>query len=692
MIPAGHEEEFRVVFAQEAEMRLTSLSQHLLALEEGPDDEELVASVFRDAHNLKGAAAVVGIEEVARVAHAMEDLLEQLRRKARAATPDVIDRLLSAADGLLAIIPAVLAGEDRSTDADAIEGSLRAAAEAPVAVVPDRRTNRTEVMTEVTPPTVLARRGAGRGDREGDTLLVPVSRLDELVRLVGESAAANLRAGRLVAERWGVDPAGVAEFRDLSRALNDLQERTMRAKMVPVATVTDALHRAVRDLSRTLGKKVRWHVRGGDTELDRSVVQQLVDPLLHLVRNAVDHGIEAPAERAAGGKSEHASLVLEAVQLGSEVIIDVSDDGRGIDVAAVRERAAQLGADVSRMGSDESLSLVFGSGLSTARRVSDVSGRGVGLDAVRAGVEAVRGRIEVDSTPGHGTRFRIVVPITLAVLSCLLVEAGGNRYALPMHSVVLAEATTAATRARAGGRPMIWVGESLLEVSSLARALWGDERPGDGQVVVVVGGARRQAFLVDRLIGQRDVVVKGQSALLPRLDVLAGASIDPDGSILLVLDVAGLVERARAGREVETREAGLPALPPGAPVPRSASVLVVDDSRVVRELERSMLERAGYVVRTADDGLQALARLAEAPSDLVITDVEMPKMDGYALTESIRASPRLANTPVLIVTSRGSEESRQRGLDAGADGYLVKSAFDEMALLGAVSRLMGRRP
>ena len=683
LIPAGHEEAFRRIFAQEAEQRLAGLSQHLLALEEAPGDGDLIASVFRDAHNLKGAAAVVGIAEVSQVAHAMEDVLETLRSGARQATPEVIDVLLDATDGLTVMVPDLLEGEDRTGEAAALEQRLRAVVDSPVPARP----------AAPEPRPVPVRRAAWFGDASDDTLMVPVSRLDELVRLVGESASANLRLGGLLTERWSVDPGTVSEFRALSRALNDLQERTMRARMVPVSTITEGLHRAVRDAARSAGKRVRWEVRGGDTELDRSVLQRLADSLLHLVRNAVDHGVEAPADRMAAGKPEQATLVLQAAQLGSEVIIDVSDDGRGIDVRAVREKAAQTGIDVSTLDDEEAIHLVFRSGFSTARAVSDLSGRGVGLDVVRAGVEAVRGRTEVHSSPGQGTSFRLVVPITLAVLPCLLVEAGGDRYALPMHSVELSQSAPAAISASAGGRPMMWVGDAPLPVSSLARTLWGHDRPGGGDVVVVVGvgGARRHAFLVDGLVGQRDVVVKGLSPLLPRFDVLAGASVEPDGSILLVLDIAGLVERARAGGEVAAGEdERAPAAADANGASSSPSVLVVDDAAIVRHLERSILERAGYLVRTANDGVEALARLAEAPADLVITDIEMPRMDGFALTEAVRANRRTANTPVLIITARASEESRQRGLDVGADGYVVKSDFDETALLGAVARILGR--
>ena len=452
MSATGHEEEFRQLFAQEAEQRLGTLAGQLLALEQAGNDAELVGSIFREAHTLKGAAAVVGLEEVGVVAHAMEDLLEQLRAGERLATPALIDTVLAAVDGLQEMLPDVLAGQDRMGTARDLEERLRRLTQ------PDRQRSGTrasaprarraepvhaEALVQAEPqlepapevPTRVAVTDGGempastrrtRAVIDSETVRVPLARLDELVRLVGESASAHLRVGRMVGERLGVDPGTVDEVRDLSRVLNELQERAMRARMVPVATMTDVLQRAVREVARATGKNVRWETRGEDTELDRGVLAQLSDPLLHLVRNAVDHGIESPAARVAAGKPEQAVVRLHAMQLGSEVIVTVSDDGKGIDVDRVRSEAARQGTDAGALSDEEALYLIFRSGLSTASFVSDISGRGVGLDVVRANVEAVRGRIEIRTELGAGSEFRIIVPITLAVLPCLLVMAGGN--------------------------------------------------------------------------------------------------------------------------------------------------------------------------------------------------------------------------------------------------------------------------
>jgi two-component system, chemotaxis family, sensor kinase CheA len=669
----GQEARFRAMFAEEAEGRLATLSELLLELERNGGDQELLSSVFREAHTLKGAAAVVGLADVLRVAHAMEEILEGLRRGDATASPELVDALLGAVDGMREMVPAVLAGDDRGDHADLLVATLRnrpppapAPAAAPAALPPARRPRR-------------------------KTIRLPVERLDDMVRLVGEASAAALRVGRLVTDQLGADPAGVPELGDLTRILERLQERTLQARMVPFGTIAEPLRRAGRDLARSLGKAVELEVRGQETELDRGVLEQVADPLLHLVRNAIDHGIEDPEGRLAAGKPPRGTVTVEATQLGSEVVVTVTDDGQGIDLERVRQRAGEAGGHLDGVGDGEALYAIFRSGLSTAAAVSEVSGRGVGLDVVRTSLAAVRGRVEVRSEPGSGCEFRLSVPITLAVLPCLLVETAGRRFAIPMHSVVSAEAP-GWSEDHVEGQAVIRVRDQVLPVSDLAATLGIAEAPaGDRPAVVVASMTRRHAFRVEALLGQRNVVVKDLGRLLPRLELLAGAALEPDGSILLVLDVSGLVDRARWIRSANG------SVPPAAAAihsdrqdRRSVSVLVVDDTAVVRELERSILEQAGYRVRTAGDGHQALAALADAPADLVVTDLDMPNCDGLELTRSIRAEPALAGLPVVVVTSKAGDADRRRAMDAGADAYLVKGDLDQRALLEVVGRLLSR--
>jgi len=672
----------RLLFAQEADVRLAELGRLLLELEQRPDDQELVRSVYRELHTLKGSAAVAGLQEISRVAHGLEELVEDVRAGRRQVTAEMIDTLLRGADWLSEVIadsPAEQATPSTTNGGLSQPGTPRGS-EPTVATPPEPSE----------PPEQQAARRAGaapstRADGGGAVIMVPVERLEELTRLVGETASAHLRIGRMLKDRFDVDPGTCTEFNELARSLNNLHDSTMRTQMVPVSTVTDQLHRAVRDLSRAQGKDVRWETAGTNTELDRGVLHRLSDSLTHLVRNAIDHGIETPDERQRAGKPGQATLRLHAMQLGSEVIITVTDDGRGIDTGEVEREARRLGIETDGLSDDELVSLTFHPGFSTVRFVSDVSGRGVGLDVVRTQVEAAHGRVDVRSELGVGTEFRIMVPITVAVLRCLLVEAGGQSFALPFHRVLLTQAHDPDNAAYAEGRPVVWVDRHPLPVHRLAAVVGLDEADeSDGPVVVLADASLRHAFTVDRLVGQRDVVIKALSTLVPHLPAVAGASVEADGSILLVLDPPGLIQRARQSPGARRSQA-LDARP----LAHRRSILVVDDALIVRELQRGILERAGFDVQVASDGQQAIALLAQEPSDLVVTDIEMPRMDGFELTEAIRSHPTLANVPVLIVSSRSSDADRQRGLDAGADGYIIKSAFDEGSLLMAVNRLLG---
>ncbi|MDQ1491874.1 MAG: two-component system, chemotaxis family, sensor kinase CheA, partial [Actinomycetota bacterium] len=524
-----------------------------------------------------------------------------------------------------------------------------------------------------------------------DVIELPAERVDEIARAVGESAASSLRLGRVLSERLGTDPERLSEFRDLSRSIRHLHEKAMRARMVPVASITGRLHRAARDVARRGDKQIDWEAHGEETELDRAVLGQLADSLLHIVRNAVDHGVETAAERAAAGKPERATIRFDARQVGADVVIAVTDDGRGIDTDAVRREAARHGVATDALSDGDVNGLIFRGGVSTAATLSQTSGRGVGLDVVRAGVERLRGRVEVTSVPGAGTEFRLVVPVAAAVVPCLLVSAAGRRFALPMSATVSTQANDATSITRAQGAAKVWVADTVVPLLSLSPVL-GVGDSDDGPVVVVSSGRRTAAYQVESLIGQRDVMVTGLGPFVPKLPLVTGAAVEADGSILMVLDAVALAEAAfDPSKRTPPSPAPLTA-PAASPVDDAAppSILVADDALVVRELQRSILEQAGYRVLVAEDGHAALGTLTRERVDLLLTDVDMPGMNGFDLTRAVRAHPDLQNLPVVILSSKSSAEDHQEGLDAGADAYIVKESFGEAMLLDAVQRLLGR--
>jgi len=675
------------MFVEEAKGQLERIASGLLALESAPGDRETIDGILREAHTMKGAAGMVGMMQVSHLAHRLEDLLVELRAGTRLSNPELTDSMLLVVDGLGRLIAKPSTDAQDESYEDAMERLLPPAKPAPVpaptpkiAVVSPREPTPTAIATATPATPVVAATPQKRA--VASTLEVPVTRIDELSRLVGEASAAQLRVGHVFGSELHMDPDAVTEYRELTKVINQLQEVTERTRMVPIGTLAPMLHRTVRDAARAAGKNVRWEVVGEDIEVDRGVLEELVSPLLHLVRNSVGHGIESPERRLAAGKPEQAVVRLHSSQLGSKVVIAVSDDGGGIDVDAVRAAAAKSGLDVSGLTEEQSLHLIFRSGISTAKVLTESSGRGVGLDVVATAVTAVHGEMQLVNHPGLGAEFRIVVPITLTVVACLIVSIGGQSFALPLHRIVrMLESQNVQL---VGGKMLAIIDGHAVPVSDLATLL-GLPAAAGGPWVLLGTADDSHAFQVETVLQKRDVVVRGLTGRLRDLKIVSGACIEPNGSILLVLDVPTLIERSAAPVAAAARSADKPALPE-----RPLSVMVVDDALMVRELQRSILERGGYSVRAASDGAEALAMLAEQPADLVITDVEMPNLDGLSLTRTIRAHPRLANIPVLIVSSHASEEDHQLGLEAGADGYIVKTSFDEAGLLSAVSRLLGR--
>ena len=510
-----------------------------------------------------------------------------------------------------------------------------------------------------------------------------------------------------------------------TRSLDRLQEQAMGLAMLPTASIFAPFPRLVRNLSRELSKEVELELDGGGTELDKQVLEQIVDPIRHLLINAVDHGIERPEERLKAGKPRKGTVRVAARQRGRQVVIEVSDDGRGIDPARVREAALKKGLilDADELSESESLSLLFRPGFSTAGWVTDTSGRGVGLDVVKEAVDRLKGTVEVYSKVGEGTTFSITLPITLAIVDVLLVDLGGQDFAIPVASVdEVLSPQDQEVKEVAGTTCVVWRGRSvaLFDLHSIlgvpgynessspqSRSEAGnaayishpnnlsgsgdptDESGGAGPALILSSGTRRIAARVDALIGQQEVVIKGVGSFLPRIRHIAGASILGDGRVVLVLDPNELIDTARrpGGFGVTSPRRRKLISKTGA-APRR-KLLVVDDSLAIREMLRSIFEAAGYDVEIAIDGQDALGILQTSKVDGVVTDVEMPRLDGFSLCEAIRARPDTSELPVIMVTGLEKEEDKRRGLEVGANAYIVKSAFDQSALLDAVRSLVG---
>jgi len=727
----GDDPELLATFRAEVEERLASLQSGLLALETHSSPRQVVTQLFRDAHTVKGSARMLGLDSVLHVAHNMEDLLGALRDGRFEVRKDHVDVLLAACDGISRALP----GEnalDGAALAPIVDALASAVAGADVVVVP--------VLVDPEPATGEQEPADSPARQTNDSVRVAATKVYDLLDAVGEADLGARRVeqttGTLLTmsaeqARWvavlraatnqhaGVLPPDVAlalhrlvgtadEITSTARGLRELVEGqrsgmalvrdgAMGLAMVPVRRVFAALPRIVRDVAQATGKEVLLELSGEEVELDKKVLDGIADALKHLVINAVDHGCEAPADREALGKRPQAAVSVHARSVGGTVVIEVSDDGSGVDEEAVRDKALRLGmitAD-SPLTGGALLSLLFTPAFSTSETVTETSGRGVGLDVVRTAVEDLGGSVEIRSESGLGTTFVLILPVTLGVLRCLVARVGDERYAVPVPGVVESLSLRDAEVHTLAGAPVVLrhgLSVPLLDLGAalgLTRAV--GEAPRAALVVRNTNGSQI-AWSVDRLEGESELVVKDLGAFLGRVPFVAGATIDGDGSVVCLLDLRELAERATGATTFVPSPVAAPRKANAAAVPglKKARVLVVEDSVGVRELQRVILEGAGYQVETAVDGLDGASRLRDEPADLVLSDVEMPGMDGFALTRTIRRTKGWENVPVIIMTSRGEENARQAGLDAGCSAYLLKNEFDQEQLVSTVRRLVGR--
>lgn len=460
--------------------------------------------------------------------------------------------------------------------------------------------------------------------------------------------------------------------------------RTLR--MIPAAEALEPLRRTARDAAVRLGKEVELTVSARDVKLDRQIADELRDPLMHLVRNAVDHGIEPPAAREAAGKQARGSVAVRVESRGDRMGIVIEDDGAGLDLARLKESAVRrgaVGADVAeKMPPEEAARLVFLPGISTASEVTALSGRGVGLDVVHEAVVRLRGRIDLTFAAGRGTRFDIDLPLTLATTLGVVVRVGRDLAILPSEAVERVLLVRPGSLGTVAGTTTIEVERVHLPFAPLGvlLGLRAADAPAAVPALVLAVGASRGVVAVDEIVGQQEVVVSSLGSRASRVAHLGGAAVLDDGRVAPVLAVGELLRRVR------------PEAARAAATPARARIIVADDSLTTRTAMKSLLEIAGYEVLPAADGQEALELGRQVGCDLVVTDVQMPRLDGLALTRAVKGDPRLAATPVVLVTSLGSTEDRAAGLSAGADGYLVKREVQSGKLLELVRQLLPARP
>ncbi|HWP59041.1 MAG TPA: hybrid sensor histidine kinase/response regulator [Candidatus Acidoferrales bacterium] len=743
-------------FKVEAEEHLKLITAGLLELEKRPaDDRQLVEDIFREAHSLKGAARAVSMAEIETLCQSLENVFAAWKQRALSPSAELFDLLYRSLDTLRRLL-ATPEGEPSGESLN-LSGLLRdldsaskgTASRNPLPVEdpkaePERR------------PAVIERAPAEMHSSPADTVRISTGKLDAVLLKAEELLSAKLAAGQHAADlsevnaaltawkaEWAkIQPlagalrrslekngerralangqlAKIIDFLDWNqRAFTDLESKlssllraaeqdhravgamvddllsdTKKLLMLPFSSILDPLPGLVRGLARDQGKEIDLEIEGAELEVDRRILEEMKDPLIHLVRNSADHGVEKPLEREQKGKPRRGTIKIAIAQKDSNrAEIVVSDDGRGIDLAKVRASALKLGliapAEAQSLGEAEVLALVFRSGVSTSPLITDISGRGLGLAIVREKAEKLSGAVAIESRPGFGTSFRVAVPLTMATFRGVPVRVNGNIFVLPSAQVERAARVEKRNIKTVENKETAEIdGEAvslvhLADVLELPRKSPNEDSNGSAQVVVTGLGGKRIAFIVDEILGEQEVLVKSLGRQLSRVRNIAGATVLATRKLVPVLNVSDLVASAAATSAVASAPAEA-----ASDKARKTRVLVVEDSITARSLLKSILEAAGYDVQTAVDGIDAFTQLRSAEFDVVVSDVEMPRMNGFDLTAKIRADKKLAELPVILVTALESREDKEKGIDVGANAYIVKSSFDQSNLLEVIKRL-----
>ncbi|MSQ90511.1 MAG: hybrid sensor histidine kinase/response regulator [Phycisphaerales bacterium] len=747
------------LFRTEVQQHCAALADGLVALERHASDPKMVEPLMRAAHSIKGAARIINLDGAVQLAHAMEECLVRIQRGAEVPVPSRIDDLLKGSDLLLSLADRASEADARNwlehqapviaARAASLNQPARAttlaptgAVEAPLIPAPPQGVSLTpaQVIAASPSPSRVDPTGGGPSASTSSAsppptggVLVAAASLERLLQLSGESL---IEARRLQSIRRTLARAKIAQ-RTLGDALDSLEvsgrrvgdakqavalsrsalddalsqvedhlrrgeelasalhHEAVASRMRPFGDACGGLPRSVRDLARTLGKDVRLVISGEQVPVDREILRQLEAPLGHLVRNAIDHGIENPRDRMAAGKTAQATLSVEARHHAGSLLVEVREDGRGIDRDNLRARIISKGLATvelaAAMDDAELFDFLFLPGFSTATQVTDISGRGVGLDVVQSMAHAVGGSVEVRSS-GRGTTFSLRLPVTLSVVRAALVSIAGETYALALARLERIDRIARTEVKTIEGRPAAIIHGDIVGLVHARELLELKGTPGDDQgedlaIVSMQGGGRTVGLIVDSFLGEEDLVIRRLDSRLGDVPHVDAASIRENGDLLLILDADDLVQstlqlleqgqlRGESGRIVSGAR-------------KQRRILVVEDSLTVREVERHMLLRAGYLVDTAVDGVDGWNALQKLKYDLIVSDVDMPRMTGIELVRRVRGDRRFESIPVVIVSYKDREEDRRAGMEAGASAYLTKGSFQDHSFLQTIADLVG---
>jgi len=726
-------------FRIQLEERLQTISEGLLQLEKGLEaeqQEQILDEMFRAAHNIKGASRGIGLEKIADLSHSLESLFATLKRGETSLQSGLVSLCLTGLDMLRELLDIEGLGNQPGPEYTHLVEQLQMATDgAIIAPTPEK------LSTPASKPTTNSKLQAPTSGvtASADSIRLPVQRLDKIAALASELQVARLRleehqqSGHKIADLsrrlrryWaqmmeqstfsrskdmGTNRRAFAEGADLVLELEELcqamdtsisathalfkplaaslRDDVHELRLISADTILKPLERIVRDIAQSEQKQVEFILEGAQLEMDRAVLEKVRDPLIHLLRNAVDHGIESPVKRVQAGKSEIGQITLSLAREGNSVKLSIKDDGNGINLNAIRNKAKQLelasSEELEEMPEKELIDFIFRPGFSSRQQVSDVSGRGVGLDVVRSNLQMLNGRVSVLSSEHKGTTFLLTIPLTMASEHGLFVRCADQTFAIPAQYIKRIMDIAPADIINLESKQAVIVDGKPVTIQNLAKFLHLPElkEPTEEyyQAIIIHSSWRQMGLIVNHIIGEQEMVIKSLSPPLDNLENVSGGTMGNNGEVVLVLDAYSLLGQRSSAIPIPAAH--------NKPLDKGATeILVVDDSITTRTLEVSILERQGYNVQAVINAEEAYEKLQTERFDLLISDVEMPGMNGFELTHQVRTKLGLTELPVIIVTSLASEADRRRGLEVKADAYIVKSEFESTELLNTVAQLI----
>ncbi|MBE0507355.1 MAG: response regulator [Marinospirillum sp.] len=706
---------FVLRFIEEARDHLSQMSSGLADLEQGAADAEQINSLFRSAHTLKGSSRMLKLVPITETAHSLEDLLSAIREGKVSTNTQLVALLYQGVDALTDMVEQLAEHLDAAV-LPAADTALCQALTAAAQGVESEPVAAPESSSEPDAAPVVAQpQSAAPAIKAADTVRIRLSKLEELIKLMGEVVSSHTRLRELVSssrqlerharlELAGDLPAALRQFsRDIKETvtsqeslMQELHDKALQMRMLPLGIVFEPAARLVRDLARSMDKQVECRIQGSEIELDRQMIDQLADPVIHLLRNALDHGVEMPEIRQQRGKNPQGRLELTARQDGGWVVLEVSDDGAGISLEAIREKALKkqlvTQEQLDEMSDQDVMDMIFLPGFSTSSLITELSGRGVGMDVVkRSVVDGLQGVISMNSRAGEGTRFTLRLPLSLAMMRVLLVKVAGQplgftaQYVSELVSVAQTDLIKVADRNAVIIRnefvPVMHL-DQLIDLPQAKNMLTLSNNRKDLLLLVVRVHHEKLALVVDDLLDERDLVIKQLPPHLRDKNLISGMVTSGHNQLVSLLHAPCLMDMARKSRDPVTGRTGQQQ------DQQRQRVLVVDDSLNTREIERDVLEARGYHVTLAEHGQDGLNKALAEDFDAVLTDVEMPVMDGFTLTARLRQEERYRHRPIIIITSREKESDRRRGIEVGADAYIVKGSFDQNSLVDTLRVLL----